>query len=474
MADRLSRRDFLSSAVSFALAGALAGRALGAQARKPNIVFIMADDLGYGHLGCYGQKHIKTPHIDRMAKEGVRFTQCYAGSAVCAPSRSVLMTGLHAGHTPIRANGGGQALLPEDVTVAEVLKAAGYATGTFGKWGLGDWGTTGVPSKQGFDEYFGYLHQVHAHRYYVDYLWKNDERYPLAGNAGGKRGQYSHDVIMEEALSFVRRNRERPFFLYLTLTIPHVELIVPEASMKEYLGKFEETPFDEPREGYADPTHPKATLAAMISHMDRGVGELMALLKELGIDEDTLVFFTSDNGAQGGYGSHPEFFEATGGLRGVKTQLYEGGIRVPMIARWPGKIAAGGVSELPWQHCDVMATLAEVAGAEAPKETDGISVVPALLGERDQRRHEYLYWELQNGPRAPFQQAVRLGDWKGYRKRGGAALELYDLKNDVGESKDVASRNPEVVAKIERIMKAARTEPRAQVEPALPPGKKFQ
>src|SRR5688572_7541707 len=469
-----SRRDFLTGAVSFALAGALAKCAVGAEGRKPNVIFIMADDLGYGHLGCYGQKHIRTPHIDRLAAEGMRFTQCYAGSAVCAPSRSVLMTGLHAGHTPIRANGGGQALLPEDVTVAEVLKKAGYATGMFGKWGLGDWGTTGVPSKQGFDEYFGYLHQVHAHRYYVEYLWKNDERYPLPGNADGKQGQYTHDVIMEEALDFVRRHRERPFFLHLTPTIPHVELIVPEVSRKEYLGKFEETPFDEPREGYADPTHPKATLAGMISHMDRSIGWLMELLKELKLDEDTLVFFTSDNGAQGGYGSHPEFFNATGGLRGVKTQLYEGGIRVPMIARWPGKIAPGSASAHVWAHHDVMATLAEVAGLEPPNGTDGISVLPTLTGRDAQQKHEYLYWELQNGPRAPFQQAVRLGDWKGYRKRAGAPLELYDLKTDPAESKDVVREHPQVAQRLERILKEARTEPRPQVEPVLPPGKKYQ
>src|SRR5947209_6080152 len=313
---------------------------------KPNIVFILADDLGYGELGCYGQKKIQTPNIDRMAAEGLRFTQAYAGSNVCAPSRSTLMTGLHTGHTPIRSNGGGKSLAATDVTVAKVLKDAGYVTGGFGKWGLGVEGTPGHPNRQGFDEFFGYYHQVHAHFYYPYWLWHNQEKVYLPENEGRKHARYAADVIHSLALDFVRRNKDRPFFLYLPSTIPHVELVAPEDSMAAYRGKWDEKPLPDPRAGYIGAEQPYATFAGMVTRLDRQVGEVFALLKELGLDGRTLVIFTSDNGAQGNQWQRvADFFDGTGGLRGYKGSFYEGGIRVPLVARWPGHVPAGGVTD---------------------------------------------------------------------------------------------------------------------------------
>jgi arylsulfatase A-like enzyme len=475
----MRRRDFLRSIAGAATAAALSPVVFGAEGRgtrKPNIVFILADDLGTYHLGCYGQKIIRTPNIDRIAGEGVRFTQTYAGCTVCAPSRSVLMTGLHMGHTPVRTNPGGVPLRAEDVTVAQVLKNAGYATGGFGKWGLGDAATDGVPTRHGFDEFFGYLHQVHAHFYYPEYLWHNDEKVSLPGNAGGKKGQYSADVILEKGLDFIRANKERPFFCYLPTTLPHAELAVPEESLKLYSGKFDEEPFLNPRPGYAAPREPKATLAAMITHMDKGVGRVLALLAELGLEDDTLVFFASDNGGPGPYGVRGNFFKPNGPLRGYKTSLYEGGLRVPMIVRWPGKIKAGSVSDFVWYFADVMPTLAELAGARAPDDMDGISVMPTLVGEEaagpKQQKHEFLYWEFGDAKR--FQQAARMGDWKAIRLKPDAPLELYDLSTDIGETQNVATEHPQVVAKIEEYLKTCRTDPPPQIEPDKPKGQRWR
>jgi arylsulfatase A-like enzyme len=425
--------------------------------RPPNIVLLLADDLGYGHLGCYGQDKIRTPNLDRMAAEGVRFTQYYAGNPVCAPSRSCLMTGLHGGHTSVRINPGGTPLLDSDVTIAEVLKPAGYATGIFGKWGLGDIDTPGVPWKQGFDEFFGYLHQVHCHFYYPAFLWQNDRKVPLEGNAGGKRGEYSHDRIVREALDFIRRHKDRPFFAYVAFTIPHTELLVPEDSLSEYRGKF---PEEKPYVGthYASQPEPRAALAGMISRMDRDVGRLLALLGELGLDRNTLVLFTSDNGAQGGDGPDLEFFRANGPLRGAKGAVYEGGIRVPLIARWPGRIAPGRVDDFVWAHWDLLPTLAELAGVPAPAGIDGRSALDRLLGTGPGRPREFLYWE--HPVRGELLQAVRWGDWKGVRLRRGGPLELYDLAKDVGETRDVAAEHPDVVARLEAYLRTARTEPR--------------
>jgi len=408
-----------------------------AAADRPNIIFIMADDLGYGDVGCYGQRRIQTPNIDRLAAEGMRFTQFYSGCTVCAPARSVLMTGQHTGHTWVRGNfgakGGRVPLRAEDVTVAEVLKQAGYTTGIVGKWGLGEPGTTGIPNRQGFDYWFGYLNQRNAHSYYPPYLWRNEEKYPLPGNANGQRKQYTHDLMTREALAFIERSKGKPFFLYLPYTIPH--------------GAYE-IPGDEPYSGEDWPRKLK-NLAAMITRMDRDIGKLMQLLKDLGLDARTLVFFCSDNGPA----LVEERFDSNGPLRGMKRDLYEGGIRVPMIARWPGRIKAGSVSHQVWAMWDFLPTAAELAGLKPPPDIDGLSMLNALLG-KEQRSHEFLYWEF---PKDGLWQAVRMGDWKAVRRNFGK-LELYDLRTDQGETRDVADRNPQVVTRIEAYLKRARTE----------------
>jgi len=427
---------------------------------KPNIIFIQADDLGYGDLSCYGQRKFKTPNIDRLAAEGLRFTQYYAGGTVCAPSRSALMTGQHTGHTRIRGNAR-YPLLPEDVTVAEVLKSApgapggGYKTALIGKWGLGEAGTTGVPNRQGFDYFFGYLNQRHAHNYYPTFLWRDEERVNLrnvvpdedeegSGNSTN-RVDYTHDLMAEEALRFIEGNSGGPFFLYLAFTIPHANNEAKNKGMEvPDLGEFANKDW---------PDQEKAK-AAMITRMDRDVGRLMALLKKLGIDDNTLVFFTSDNGPHREGGADPDFFDSNGPLRGIKRDLYEGGIRAPMIARWPKRIKAGAKSDQVWAHWDFLPTAAEVAGVKPPANIDGISMLNALLGLR-QRNHEFLYWEFHE---RGFAQAVRMGDWKAVRKSADSPLELYDLKNDLGEQSDVAVKHPEVVKKIEEYLKTARTE----------------
>ncbi len=435
--------------------------------RKPNIIFILADDLGYGDLGCYGQKQIRTPNIDRMAAEGMRFTQCYAGSTVCAPSRCALMTGRHTGHGTVRGNAL-VPLRPQDVTVAEVLKQAGYATGLVGKWGLGEAGSTGVPNRKGFDYFFGYLNQVHAHNYYPDYLWKNQERYPLPGNVvknnvASKRTQYSNDLFTTEALGFVEKHRDQPFFLYLAYTIPHAN---------NERGKIEgngmEVPSDAP---YTDKPWPQVEKnhAAMITRLDTYVGQVFAKLKQLGLDDRTIVFFSSDNGPHKEGGANPAFFHSSGPLRGYKRAMYEGGIRIPMIVRWPGKVKAGVVSDQVWAFWDFLPTAAELAGAKAPADIDGISVVPTLLGKGDQKQHEFLYWEFHEGG---SKQAVRMGDWKAVRAVGGK-LELYDLKHDVSETRNVAAQHPDMVARIEAYLKGARTESQQwPLRPAKRPAKK--
>ena len=427
---------------------------------RPNIIFIQADDLGYGDLSCYGQRNFKTPNIDRLAAEGIRFTQYYAGSTVCAPSRSALMTGRHTGHTRIRGNAR-HPLLPEDVTVAEVLKAAKYKTALIGKWGLGEAGTTGVPNRKGFDYFFGYLNQRHAHNYYPTFLWRNEEQVKLrnivpdedaegSGNSTN-RVDYSHDLMAEEALNFIERNSGGPFFLYLAFTIPHAN--------NEARNKGMEVP-DQGEFASRDWPEQERAKAAMITRMDRDVGRLMALLKKLGVDNNTVVFFTSDNGPHREGGADPDFFDSNGPLRGIKRDMYEGGIRVPMIARWPRHIKSrrdGAKSDQVWSHWDFLPTAAEIAGvkpAAIPADIDGISMMNALLG-RKQRSHEFLYWEFHE---RGFSQAVRMGDWKAVRNGLDSPLELFDLKNDLGEQNNVALKHPEIVKKIEDYLKTARTE----------------
>ncbi len=441
--------------------------------RPPNIVWIMGDDLGYSDLGCYGQKIIRTPHIDRLASEGTRFTDAYSGCTVCAPSRSVLMTGKHMGHTSVRSNPGGVPLLAEDVTVAQVLKQAGYATGGFGKWGLGDLGTDGVPWKHGFDEFFGYLNQVHAHWYYHPFLFHNEQRFVLPGNEKGNRTTYSHDVIAGKALDFIRRSKDRPFFCYMPVTLPHWELLVPEDSMAPYRGKVQEDkPFITPQKHYADQPEAHAAYAGMISRLDRDVGRVLALLRELDLERDTVVFFTSDNGGALRLRGD-DYFGSYASFRGNKQEMYEGGIRVPMIVRWPGKVPAGRTSDFPWMFQDVLPTLSAIAGGSAPGGLDGSSVLPTLLG-KSQKPHEFLYWEQPRYVAATgeFQkeqpmQAVRMGVWKAVRPKPDAPLELYHLKDDPGESRNLAADRPEVMARIEKYLQTARTEPRRQTDPNL-------
>jgi arylsulfatase A-like enzyme len=413
----------------------------------------MADDLGYGDLGCYGQQVIKTPHIDRLAAQGARFTDCYAGSTVCAPSRCALMTGLHTGHARVRGNTL-LPLVPDDLTVAEVLKSAGYVTGMVGKWGLGEPDTSGVPNKQGFDEWFGYLNQHHAHNYYPDYLWRNDQRVPLANvvvdNVATRREAYSADLFTREALDFLDRHCRERFFLYLPFTLPHAN--------NEAGGQGMEIPSDAPYSQERWPP-PQKNHAAMITYLDAQVGKVLARLTELGLDNNTIVFFTSDNGPHREGGADPEFFHSAGPLRGFKRALYEGGIRVPMIVRWPGKISPDTTSSQVWAFWDVLPTLAELAGAASSRGLDGISMVPELLGEkaagRPQPEHPPLYWEFHEGG---FGQAARFGQWKAVRPTKGGALELYDLSTDVGERHDLAAEHPEIVARAKALLASARSD----------------
>jgi arylsulfatase A-like enzyme len=435
----MNRRYFLTASAAL-----LASAAAQTNRRTPNIVFVILDDLGCGDLGCYGQKHIMTPNIDRLASEGMKFTDAYAGAAVCAPSRAVLMTGLHGGHAPVRANAGTIPILDEDVTIAEVLKRAGYATGGFGKWGLGDARTTGAPTKQGFDEFFGYLHQVHAHSYYPEFLWNGERKHVL------EKGQYSADLIAERTLDFVRRHRDRPFFLYACPTLPHARFEVPDV------------------EPYRDKPWPDGhkTYAAMITRADRHVGQIVSVLNELNLARDTVVVVTSDNGAHRGETKGFDFFRSNGALRGEKGELYEGGIRVPLIVRWSGHIRPGSSSAQMTGFCDVLPTLAELAGATAPRGIDGISILPSLTG-RKQSQHEFLYWEhnvydQKSGKLRDerLAQAVRMGAWKAVRPNAAAATELYNLERDPAESHNVAGEEPTLVRKMDGLLKTSRTEPR--------------
>ena len=455
----MRRRSFLKSIGLGAAAVALprtlrAAEAPRSTALRPNIVFVMVDDMGYHDLGCYGSKTIQTPHIDRMARQGMRFTDAYSGATVCAPARSTLMTGYHMGHTSVRGNSGGIPLLDEDVTVAEALKKAGYATGGFGKWGLGDVGTAGVPEKQGFDLFFGYYHQVHAHSYYTTHLFRNGERVPLPGNTGRSGTQYTHLEIARENLKFIRENKDKPFFCYCPWTPPHAKYEFPKDDPAWTLYK------DKPWDNSAK------VAAAMDTLVDRHVGDILTLLEELGLDEKTIVFFCSDNGAAKRFeGVH----NSCGPMKGHKRSMYEGGIRTPMVVRWPGRIKAGVVSDLPWYFPDVMPTLAELAGAtqHVPKDIDGISVVPTLLGTGTQKRHEYLFWQHGNA------RAARMGKWKAIRKgKTGAKVELYDLTKDIGEKNNLAEQHPDIARKMGRILDEAYAEPRPQREPKRQRGKR--
>ena len=424
-------------------------------AEKPNIIWIMADDLGYGDLGSFGQKEISTPNLDRMASEGMRLTDFYAGATVCAPSRCVLMTGLHTGHAYIRGNREikpmGQWPIPEDtVTVAEVLKSAGYSTGLIGKWGLGGPNTVGVPNNQGFDYFFGYLCQRHAHNFYPEFLFRNDQRVFLEGNvvdnerldgAGYATGRvhFSHDIFANEALNFVEQNQDHPFFLYYALTIPHANNEGGRRGMEvpDY-GDYADRDWPEPQKGHA----------AMISRMDADIGRLLQKLRTLDLAENTLVIFTSDNGPHREGGNNPDFNDSNGPLRGIKRDLYEGGIRVPTIAWWPGTIEGGTSSSHMGYFGDLMATACQVAGAPVPNGLDSISFLPTLTSKGEQAQHRFLYWEFYA---SNHRQAVRMGPWKAIRDRRGK-VELFNLTKDLGEQNDLADEYPGRVEQMTRLM----------------------
>ncbi len=407
----------------------------------PNIVYILADDLGYGDLGCYGQQLIKTPNIDRLASEGMKFTDHYSGAPVCAPARCVLLTGLHAGHCPIRNNKAlkqeGNVPIPKSYpTLGEMIRAAGYATGAFGKWGQGFPGSEGDPVNRGFDLFFGYNCQREAHNYYPQHLWRNTDKVILDGNANGKETQYSHDLITAEALQFIRSNRDKPFFAYLPYTIPHTQFQVPD------LGEYADKDWQ--------PNH--KIQAAMISRLDRDVGRIVALIQEIGQDDNTLIIFTSDNGPHGASGTL-EKFNAAGPLRAKKGAVYEGGIRVPLLARWPGRIKPGTVSNHVCGFQDMMPTFAEIIGVAPPENIDGISILPTLLDKGVQKKHEYLYWELGTN------QSLRMGDWKAVRIGKGNRLgpvELYNLADDVGETHNLADQYPDVAKRMQKMLVDAR------------------
>lgn len=448
---------------------------------KPNVILIYVDDMGYGELGSYGQKQIKTPNLDQLAKEGMRFTQFYASSPVCAPSRSSLMTGKHAGHSFIKGNyeygkfdddseEGGQMPLPEGTfTLAKLMKNAGYATAAIGKWGLGFKGTSGHPNNMGFDYFYGYLDQKHAHNFYTTHLWENNKKDVLDNpliqvhtkipeNASdslfdqfiGK--SYSVTKMTEKASAFISKNKQQPFFLYLPYTGPHVSLQAPKEATAEYIGKFEEKPYYG-QNGYAPAKYPRSTYAAMITYLDKQVGVLMKQLKEEGIDNNTLIFFTSDNGTSSEGGVDPTYFNLTGGLRGLKRDLYEGGIRVPFIARWPTKIAPNATSNLTAVQFDMMATLAHLTNSKLPS-TDGISFLPMLLGKGEQPQHPYIYFEFAE---KSGQVAIIMGDLKAIKSNmktdKNAKWEFFNLAVDREEKHDIADQYQEMIPKLEAIVK---------------------
>lgn len=440
---------------------------------KPNIIFILADDLGYGDLGFLGQKYIETPNIDRLAQEGMFFTNHYSGAPVCAPARSAFITGLHSGHTPVRGNfevlPEGQYPMPDSLaTLAKVMKQAGYTTGAFGKWGLGFVGTTGDPNQQGFDQFFGYNCQRYAHRYYPAYLWENQIKVELPGNGWTQKTTYAPDLIQEETLKFIDENKDQPFFLFMPIVMPHAELAAPDDEiLKKFRLKFgDETPHlggkgsdygpEMSIPGYQSERYPHATFAAMVGRIDRYVGEVLVKLDQLGLTENTIVIFTSDNGAHQEGGADPDFFDSNGPFKGYKRDLYEGGVHVPLIVKWPGKVKPGSKSDHRSAFWDWLPTFAEIAGTEEPKGIDGISFLPALLGQSVQKQHDYLYWEFHElGGR----QALLKDGWKlvklQVKDASKMTVELYNLNADPGETKDLSKDQPEKVKELDLLIREA-------------------
>lgn len=445
----------------------------------PNIIYILADDLGYADLSCYGQEQFKTPNIDKLAERGMLFTDHYSGNTVCAPSRSTLMTGMHTGNTPIRGNGEvspiGQEPIPaEFITMAEALKEAGYATGAFGKWGLGYPGSEGDPTNQGFDEFYGYNCQRNGHNYYPYYMFDGSTKIILEGNAGSKEEQYAPTLIHDRAMKFIEKSKDKPFFLYYPSVIPHAELFAPKEYMDKFEGKYEEPkPYkgadfgskSYKAGGYGSQATPRAAFAAMVTLLDDQVGEIVAKVKELGLEDNTLIIFTSDNGPHLEGGADPQFFNSNGLFRGFKRDLYEGGIRAAMVAKWPNVIRPNSVSGHVSAFWDMLPTFCEVAGAEVPDGIDGISMLPTFAGDASQKKHEYLYWEF---PSVGGRKAIRQGDWKliqynisSSKKSGGKELKtmLFDLSEDLGEENDLAAKYPERVEQMIELMSSAHSTP---------------
>ncbi len=462
-----------AAGLAFVLWSCATGASTPRPSAAPNVIFVLADDLGYAELGCYGQTKIRTPHIDQLAREGMRFTQHYSGSPVCAPSRCTLLTGLHTGHSFIRDNREqkveGQLAIPTNTrTAGRLLQESGYVTGFIGKWGLGGPGSSGVPEKQGFDHAYGYLCQRHAHNHYPKYLWRNGEKVPLEGNDRGLTGaQHSHDSMTEEALQFVRDHQDRPFLLYVAYAIPHLAIQVPEDSLSEYQGVWPDPPY-EGGNGYLPHPAPRAGYAAMVTRMDRDVGRIRKLLEELGLDKNTVMIFTSDNGPTYDRigGSDSEFFQSAGELRGLKGSVYEGGIRVPLVAWGPGRIPAGAVNHQPSGFQDWLPTFAQLAGRAIPGGLDGESLLPALLGDPAAPRRSPLYFEIAS---YGGQQAIRDKNWKAVRTemvKGNRQVQLFDLSEDPGETRDVGSEHPEVLSRMTRWMSDLRT-PSAEFPLAL-------
>ena len=429
-----------------------------------NVIYILCDDLGYGDLGCYGQQLIRTPHLDRMAAEGIRFTQHYAGCTVSAPSRASLMTGLHTGHTQIRGNReiapeGQEPLRGDTYTLGKLFKGNNYATGIFGKWGLGYPGSGSEPNDMGFDEFYGYNCQRQAHTYYPEHLWHNRESVVFPENKNNGRQTYSHDLIHRQALNFIRQNKDKPFFAMLTYTLPHAEINLPhDAIYQMYEDTFEETPYDQPG-SYFRSEKPRASFAAMVSRLDMYVGEIMEELKLLGLDKNTIVFFTSDNGPHKEGGADPDFFNSSGPLKGTKRDLYEGGVRVPLIAWSPGYVKGGATSNHISAFWDMMPTFADIIGSELPEAGDGISFLPTLFSEGEQKEHDYLYWEFHE---MKGRQSLRKGDWKvlrqGLSDDKGPWLELYNVVEDIHEDNNLAEKEPQKLEELVRLMDNARTE----------------
>jgi len=469
----MNHRIFLS-----AVAGAWMALApvVGAAEDRPNIIYILLDDAGYGDFGCYGQTKIDTPVIDGLARDGMKFTQHYSGSTVCAPSRCALMTGLHTGHSYIRGN---KELLPEGqepmpaatLTLPKVLKQAGYATGLVGKWGLGAPGTEGEPNKQGFDYFYGFNCQRQAHKHYPPTLNENGKTIPVPNNVFGARLTYAQDLFRGKAIQFIETNQDQPFFLYLALNTPHAELLAPRGKLwDKYAAKgWPETPYVETKAGrgkdkvggYASQDFPNVAYATMVNRIDQDIGKILQQLESLGLAENTLVLFSSDNGPHFEGGCQPEFFNSNGPFNGLKRDLLEGGVRVPFIVRWPAKVAAGTTSDHISAFWDVLPTFAELAGVPVPSEMDGISFAPTLTGKGEQGEHDYLYWEFHHG-KGYVNQAIRRGDWKAIRRKVVKGVDspilLFDLSKDIEEENDVAAQNPEVVASLKKIFAEARTD----------------